>query len=230
MERAGLYGDLLFETLFVENKNIRHAQLHYERLTQGLATLKMPKPYLSFIEFVCSIEEALPQNNPQPHRVRFVAKRNGNGNYLPIEPQLIYEVSVQPLPQNPNDVNKPYKVGLYTQQQKAPGPLSNLKSGNALLYVMASIYAQEQSWQDALITNTHGFIIETTKSNIFWLNQGQWFTPPLAHGPVAGIGRSVFMETYHAKEKPCTLADLQNAEQLLLTNALYLRQSMFLAI
>jgi branched-chain amino acid aminotransferase len=110
------------------------------------------------------------------------------------------------------------------EQTKAPGVLANLKSGNALIYVMASIFAKEQGWEEALILNTNGHIIESTTSNIFWQANQQWFTPPLSDGCIAGIGREVFMERHSVIEKSCTHIDLQNAEQCILTNALWLER------
>ncbi|MBU3661777.1 MAG: hypothetical protein FGM41_01070 [Bacteroidetes bacterium] len=229
MERAAQYGDLLFETMFHNGTSVRHIERHYARLTRGLTILKMPEPSLSFAEFEQKIDENLVswirQNTSSPaYRIRFTVCRNGSGNYLPQNPNLSYYQNIVSVNNQHFKLDLPIKVGLYSEQTKAPGVLANLKSGNALIYVMASIFAKEQGWEEALILNTNDHIIESTTSNIFWQAKQQWFTPPLSDGCIAGIGREVFMEKHSVIEKSCTPIDLQNAEQCILTNALWLER------
>jgi branched-chain amino acid aminotransferase len=230
MDRANQYGDLLFETMFYNGKEIRFSNFHFERLSKGLVVLKMPKPFLSFEEFLEKSEQAailgLNQNpNEANLRIRFTVKRNGIGYYFPINPQIIYETSAQPiLPKN----NKTLTLGIYSEQEKAPGILANLKTGNGLIYVMSAIFAKENNFDESLILNTQGRIIESTSSNIFWLKNNQWFTPPLSEGCIEGVGRRVFMESHPVIEMPCALTDLQTAEQRLLTNAIFLQREFIL--
>jgi branched-chain amino acid aminotransferase len=229
MERAAQYGDLLFETMFHNGTSIRHIERHYARLTRGLSILKMPEPNLSFAEFKQKIDENLvswiKQNTTSPaYRIRFTVCRNGSGNYLPQNPILSYHQNIVSFNNQHFKSDLPLKAGLYAEQTKAPGVLANLKSGNALIYVMASIFAKEQGWEEALILNTNGHIIESTTSNIFWQAKQQWFTPPLSDGCIAGIGREVFMENNKVIEKSCNPIDLKNAEQCILTNALWLER------
>ncbi len=39
--------------------------------------------------------------------------------------------------------------------------------------------AKEHKWNDALICNTAGDVIESTIANIFWVSNGVVYTPPL---------------------------------------------------
>lgn len=59
------------------------------------------------------------------------------------------------------------KVGVYQLQYKSCCSLSNLKSGNALIYVMAAPYAKENGFEDVLILNQHQRIAEANSSNVF---------------------------------------------------------------
>lgn len=230
MERAGQYGDLLFETMFFDGNTIRFAAQHFERLTHGLSVLKMPKPYLSFQAFLdlsmASVGFGLNQNpNAEFFRIRFSAKREGEGFYFPSKTRINYEANAFPFAPK---LNTTLTLGIYPDQAKAPGKLANLKSGNALIYVMSAIYAQEMNWDECLILNTHGRIIESTSSNIFWLKNEKWHTPPLAEACIDGIGRHAFMQQNNVIESPCELIDLQNADKRILTNALSLQREFFL--
>ncbi|MCE2741525.1 MAG: aminotransferase class IV [Sphingobacteriales bacterium] len=223
MERAFLYGDLLFETLLVQADTIPHLALHYKRLSESANLLKMELCGLNEEKFYQEIrhQAALFRSqhpNTQTLRARFVLYRESEGFYLPNSKRSKYQISLFRF--EPKPIIQPLHLGIYREQAKAPGPLSNLKTGNALVYVMASIWAKENNLDDALILNTNHEIIEASSSNIFWLKNGMWHTPPLSSGCVNGIGRSLFMQENICVETTCTLQDLQSAEQCVLTNAL----------
>jgi branched-subunit amino acid aminotransferase/4-amino-4-deoxychorismate lyase len=223
MERAFLYGDLLFETILVQAKAIPHLALHYKRLSQSADLLKLELCGLNEEKFSQEILQEVARfrllhPNYQTLRVRFVLYRDSDGFYLPNSNTSKYQISLFLFEPKPN--LHPLKLGVFNEQSKAPGPLANLKTGNALVYVMACIWAKENNLDDALILNTNHEIIEASSSNIFWLKNGIWHTPPLSSGCVNGIGRTLFMQENTCLEVPCTLQDLQNAEKCLLTNAL----------
>jgi branched-chain amino acid aminotransferase len=114
-----------------------------------------------------------------------------------------------------------WRLAPYTEQSKAPGKFSLLKSGNALLYVMAALFAEENQLDEALIVNTSGHIIESGTGNIFWKEKEQWFTPPLSDGCIAGIGRELFMESHQVQESHCSFNQLLEASCCVFTNAIY---------
>jgi branched-chain amino acid aminotransferase len=116
-------------------------------------------------------------------------------------------------------------IDVYEEQYKACSTLSNLKSGNALIYVLASQYAVANNLDDALIINQHGRIIEATSSNLFWIKNGIISTPPLTEGPIAGIMREVVINLAQkqgllVQEKELTIDELLIADECFLTNAL----------
>jgi branched-chain amino acid aminotransferase len=223
MERAFLYGDLLFETMLAEGGIIAHISRHYSRLSQSAEVLKIALCGLNEEKFnaLCAQKIAeFEQKNPDSIylRVRAVLNRDSEGTYLP--QNNIGKLSIQISEIEKLVQTEILRLGIYKEQQKAPGILANLKSGNALIYVMASIWAQENNLNGALILNTQNNIIESSHSNIFWRQGTNWLTPPLADGCVAGIGRELFMETNKVLEKSCSRIDLLNADECILTNAL----------
>lgn len=224
MERAFLYGDLLFETMRVEYGRIPHIARHFRRLEQSAQTLKIDLCGLNEEKFNTYCEQKIADfeaQNPNSTflRLRAVLYRDSQGTYLPLENKGKLQLQLSEI----THLVQPeiLRLGIYTQQQKAPGILANLKTGNALVYVMASIWAQENNLDGALILNTQNHIIESTHSNIFWRKANTWFTPPLADGCVAGIGRQLFMESHTVVEKSCLTQDLQNADECILSNALH---------
>jgi branched-subunit amino acid aminotransferase/4-amino-4-deoxychorismate lyase len=223
MERAFLYGDLLFETILATPAGIPYISHHFRRLEKSAAILKMDLCGLNEEKFHQELTQVLNQfkvknSNCSHFRIRFVLNRKSGGFYLPDSNQSSYFIEIFRFEPKPNE--KVLRLGIYTEQQKAPGVLANLKTGNALVYVMASLWAKENKLDDALIVNTENQIIEASSSNIFWKQNGQWFTPPLSSGCVAGIGRELFLNQNKVTEKACYANDLFNAEDGILTNAL----------
>ena len=72
--------------------------------------------------------------------------------------------------------------------------LSNLKSSNALYYVMAGLYKKQLGIEDCLVLNTEGRIAEAISSNIFLIRGNELFTPGLEEACVAGVMREYIIE------------------------------------
>jgi branched-chain amino acid aminotransferase len=148
--------------------------------------------------------------------------RQGEGFYLPDNNEISFYIEQWPLLPKKLLVDN---IDVFDGQYKACNSLSNLKSGNALIYVLASQYAAANQLDDALIMNQYGRLAETTSSNVFWIKNGVISTPPLTEGPVAGIMREVVIELVIKKglllkEKELTIDELLVADECFLTNAL----------
>ncbi|MDP1725768.1 MAG: aminotransferase class IV [Bacteroidota bacterium] len=224
MQRYTLYGDLLFESIRVIRDEPQFLKKHFTRLMSGAAVLSFETEDFNFEVFQEDINKTIKKyrdsadNNQEFLRLRFVMHRDSGGYYLPHSNKIKYFSEISAF--KPPLKNGSLRVGIYGVQPKALGPLSNIKPGNSLLYVMASIWAKANRFDDALLINTEGKIIEATASNIFWFKNGQWYTPPLSDGCVKGIMREVFMEQNHVLEKSCESFDLADADRRILTNAI----------
>jgi len=112
----------------------------------------------------------------------------------------------------------------YMEEVKPKHRWSNLKHKNAMVSVMAAAYARTQQADDALVSNAEGKIIETSGANLFWINEGHLYTPPLSDGPVAGVFRQFLIRELDRQgiiieEKSCTPSLLMTAEEVFITNA-----------
>lgn len=220
INRAFIYGDLLFETICVKNNHIWFAQNHYNRLTASAKALGFDLPQNWGMDFFVGLmREQITTGN---HRLRFVMHRNGTGFYYPQSSHVKCLVDVWPLPVPKHTIDR---VEVYEQQHKACCSLSNLKSGNALIYVLAAQYAQQLTVDDTLLLNQHGNICEASSSNIFIVKGKGVFTPPLTEGPVAGVVREVVINKLKEQaipvfEEPLTINLLSLADECFLTNSI----------
>lgn len=220
ISRAFIYGDLLIETLAVTDGRIRFGALHFERLTRSAALMNFQLPADWSYEYFHALVAA--QCPGKSMRARLVTYRSGNGFYLSNTNEVSFQVDYWMLPAPKTVIEE---AGIFAGQQKAATSLSNLKSGNALLYVLASQYAADMKWEEALVLNSHYRVIEATSSNIFWIEKGQIFTPPLSEGPVAGVMREALI--LHLKKQGLPVAEkmletetLMQADECFLTNAI----------
>ncbi|MFA6262168.1 MAG: aminotransferase class IV [Bacteroidia bacterium] len=224
MERAFVYGDLLFETMAVVEGNIRHVRDHAARLNAGLKYLGLPAT-MDVNKLESLLRPAVREQSQA--RIRLIAYSKADGFYRSSSKDVQFEVEVFPLP---DEQKKIQQIGIYPGDWKPTSPLSNFKTGNALVYIQALKFAADKGWDDVLILNQYGHICEAASSNLFWVKDGQLFTPPLSEGCVMGVMRAVLlrhlpMHDFELEEKPAVLMELLQADELFLTNAIHRIQS-----
>jgi branched-chain amino acid aminotransferase len=220
VNRAFIYGDLLFETIRVKDGSAMLAHAHYTRLIHSARLLQWEVD-LSLSEFTKAISGAVADAGLTDARVRFVLHRDGAGFYLPETNQAKWFVEVFPLPFIQNSV----AIGLYTDNYKPCNELSTLKTGNALIYVMAAVWARQNGFEDALLLNEHGCVCEATSSNVFVVKNEKVITPPISEGCVNGVMRQVVLnrlkdQQYDVSEGLVTIEQIQEADAVFLTNAI----------
>lgn len=220
INRAFVYGDLLFETIRLSGGELVNIDLHAKRLEQGAKLLGFDLPSTWDVHYLTDL--VLSSVKGDDARIRLVVSRQGNGFYLPNNNDVRFYVEHWALMPKKALI---HNIDVFEAQYKACSTLSNLKSGNALIYVLASQYAAENNLDDALILNQHGRIAEATSSNLFWIKNGIISTPPLAEGPVTGIMREVVIKLAQkqgllVQEKELTIDELLIADECFLTNAL----------
>lgn len=210
------YGDGLFETMKIVDGKIFLEKYHFERLFHSIELLKFQLPEFFLKEKL--IEEVLElcQGNDlrESARVRLSVSRGA-------DEQLNYLIESSPLQLREENLN----IDVYPDARKSCDVFSNIKSANRLPYVMAEKFAKENQLDDCLVLNDYGRICDSTISNIFWIKNKKIFTPPLSEGCVAGVMRKFLIEklratSFELREKACDISDLQNADEIFLTNAI----------
>ncbi len=110
-------------------------------------------------------------------------------------------------------------------------------SGNILLQhktTAASVRQFYQStWQayaaqgvdEVLFKNENGYITEGTKTNVFIVKEGQWYTPPVRCGLLPGVMRDKIIQQKHVQEKSISETELLDADEIWLTNSVVGLQS-----
>lgn len=218
--RITRYGDGFFETILAIDFQPAWIEYHFARLlaTAEILELILPSDF-SIDTFRSVIGEVCEKNSSPYQRVRAVVYRNGAGTYLPNSNYAGIFISSQTIAFE-QTCSQLEKVGLYNAIEKPMNILSSLKTSNALLYVLASNFAKENSLDDALLLNAKGRICEATSSNVFVLKEGKMYTPSIAEGCVEGVLRKVILANFTVEESEITIPFLHDADSVFLTNTI----------
>jgi branched-chain amino acid aminotransferase len=226
--RGFRYGDGLFETMFVQEGRIRLSDFHFDRLLSGMRLLDFDIPP-SFVEKLTKEILALCEVNAlpaaAPARVRLVVFRGESSFWGPIDSFPNYIIQSWPLPANPGQGESGLTIGIFPDGRKACDGLSNLKSNNYLIYILAAHYAKKTGLDDCLVLNSQNRLADSTIANLFYIRGGQFYTPPLSEGGVAGVMRRHLLEAlpqagYIVHQQPVYPEDILTADEVFLTNAI----------
>lgn len=112
----------------------------------------------------------------------------------------------------------PYKKNEYS-------PIGQYKTFNQLENILVQRFFREQGVKECIYLNTSGYIAEGSKSNIFFVQEGNVFTPSLDCGILPGITRGKIIDllrqqSIRIQEGKYTLEQLYDCDECFCTNSL----------
>tara|TARA_B100001248_G_C27365604_1_gene448837 strand:+ start:539 stop:1387 length:849 start_codon:yes stop_codon:yes gene_type:complete len=228
IKRAINFGDGFFETIRIVNGDVLFIESHLKRIFKALKILKINYPENFNAEIIkAKIRELLLHNKiDSGGRVKIYFFRSGLGTYLPVTNEISFIIECFHLENNLYQLNKKgFLVDIFYDYQKQINNLSAFKTSNSLLYVLASIYANDNDLNDTLILNEKKYIIESSNSNIFLFLKDSIITPALNSGCIAGIMREEIIKIINFLdikiiERDISLEDLMNSKEIFLTNVI----------
>ena len=226
-DRGFLYGDGLFEAVPIFNGRPFRWTQHMRRFQRGAKFLKITPPFSP--GDLKKIAASLAAKNKMRCALLRITLSRGVGvrGYSPQgaeSPMLV--MSLHPLPKY-NPQNPPqWKVITSSIRLPAGEPLALFKTCNKLPQVMARGQADATGAHEALLSNTDGFVVEGTTSNLFWIKAGKVCTPPLASGILPGVTRAAVLEICRAmKIRPRKISPRR--KDLLRADGIFLSMSSF---
>lgn len=106
-----------------------------------------------------------------------------------------------------------------------PGPDARLKHLGRRAWAEALARARAAGWDEAILFDQGGRLVEGAISNVFLVRDGALATPSLACGPLPGVARAKALELaqrlgIRAEEAILTARDLGAADEIFATNSL----------
>jgi branched-chain amino acid aminotransferase len=225
--RGFRYGDGLFESMRYMNGILKFPDLHIDRVQKGMKVLKLDNS--SYIDswFLREKVDELARRNKtgSDARFRLTVFRDSGGLYSPDSNKMAYILESQNMEDSQYTFNKKgLIIDVYDELTKPVNILSNLKTCNSLVYVLAGIFKNQNALDEVMILNQHGFLCESISSNVFVVYDRKLYTPSLNEGCIGGVMRQVVMRL--AKENGIELIEAQvnpdilnEADEVFITNA-----------
>jgi branched-chain amino acid aminotransferase len=225
--RGFRYGDGLFESMRYMNGLLKFPDLHIDRVQKGMKVLKLENSsYIDSWFLREKVDELARRNKTGPDaRFRLTVFRDSGGLYSPDSNKMAYVLESQSLNDSQYTFNKKgLIIDVYDELTKPVNILSNLKTCNSLIYVLAGIFKNQNALDEVMILNQHGFLCESISSNVFVVYDRKLYTPSLNEGCIGGVMRQVVMRL--AKENGIELVEAQvnpdilnEADEVFITNA-----------
>jgi 4-amino-4-deoxychorismate lyase len=222
-DRGLHYGDGLFETIAVKNGQPSSLNRHLKRLTLGCRTLQIAVPDMVVLRQ--EISQVCLGLRRAVLKILVTRGQSGRG-YRPdssIQPTRL--VTVYPWQEYPAQNRE---QGILATECKTRLSRSTLLAGIKHLNRIEQVMAR-QEWQDeyqeGLMLDEDGFVIEGTMSNLFLIRDGVLMTPDLNHAGVAGIMREKILSCAETlginfSVQPLTMCDVQQANSVFISNSL----------
>ena len=195
-----LRGDGAFEVIRLYDGVPFALDEHLERMSRTAAGIRLP---LDTAAYEAEIAALLAADPPGDAQLRLVATRGGRRLAI-----------VEPLAAGPAT------LALRTVTYSPPRLLDDIKSLSYAANMLATRIAVERGGDEALLVTPHGRVLEAPTSSIFWVSDGNAFTPPLDDHILASITRAIVIELTGAVERACTLDDLRSADEVFLASTI----------
>jgi 4-amino-4-deoxychorismate lyase len=222
-DRGFQYGDGLFETLAVSQGKPVFWQRHMRRLQHGAERLGLTPPPESLLR---QEAEQLCMNHAHAVLKIIVTRGVSSRGYRPAADTSPTRVlSLSPWPDYPAAYSQQGVAVRFCRMTLARNRfLAGIKHLNRLEQVLARAEWQDD-YQEGLMQDTDGNVVEGTMSNIFAVSNGTLLTPDVSQCGVEGVMRGVVLECAAAASLPCRVADIRrqdilDADEVFLTNSL----------
>ncbi len=212
----------VFETMSARKGRIIRLEDHLRRLSRGLKVLSIRRTglFAAIRENICQV---LKVNRLQDARVRVMVWQK-RGPASPAGGRLHRAIIAEPFhPPAARQYAKGFNVMLTSgHRRRTPVPIKSL---DYHIFRKSFQKARSAGFDDALLLNSKGELVEGSRTNIFLVKDGVLLTPPVAAGCLPGITRQAVLERarrlkIRCVSQPLKAADLLEADEAFLTNAL----------
>lgn len=223
-DRGLQYGDGLFETLAFRQGKLEFLTPHLQRLMRGCERLGIAFADRDKLEMELA---TLCAQTAEDSVIKIMITRGsgGRGYKAPSEAEPLRIISSHPMPDYPESCQQGITVRLCHHRLGINPELAGIKHLNRLEQVLARSEWDDDNIREGLMLDINDKLVEGTMSNLFLIQNGNLVTPAIDENGIAGIMRAEVIKLAQrldipANEKALTLTDLQQADEVFLTNSI----------
>lgn len=221
--RGFRYGDGLFETIVTGHRRINLVDRHLDRLIDHAQILAIDVPHSmkdQWQEEIVLLTELNQMNGDT--RTKLMLWRADGGLYTPTNNSFDYLITQQP---NQSSVlERKQRIGICQSIKNHVSVYANLKTLNALHYVLAGHEMKEKQLDEVILLDDKQNLSETHIGNLFWIKNDRLYTPSLSTGCIQGVMRGFILDYLKSTDLPCEVVVekvdvLAQADSIFSTNA-----------
>lgn len=221
------FGNGFFDTLLFVNGKIVLEDYHTKRWNDSIKKLSFHAPRDHFENFLLTEVSRTAEMNyaGQVARIRISFFAQEEKLYVPFNHLsfivMAYHMQPSELLWDRNGLN----LGIFRSALKVRDSFSHIKTSSSLHYLSAAHFAAANGFDDVIILNESGNVVETTIANIYIIKNGTVITPPLAEGCIEGTMRKYLLSQLSSfkkriVERPVTEEDVLDADEVFISNAI----------
>jgi 4-amino-4-deoxychorismate lyase len=191
-ERVLQYGDGLFETMRICNRNIEYLDRHLQRLRTGCERLAIG--FEDWLALEAELNEIAQRYSDAVLKLLLCRTGTGRGYAAPEAASARIILSVYPPPHWPAAyATNGISVRICDFRLASQPRLAGIKHLNRLEQVLAR-QEWRKGYEEGLLLDYNDRVIEGTMSNIFLVDNNRLLTPALDSSGVSGVMRSVIID------------------------------------
>jgi len=217
-----LYAEGIFETLLTVDDNIIFLNEHLKRMRRSLKLVGID-PGVSDDRLVIWMKRTITLHPARVKQLRLTITGGESARYVgkPGKPQIVLSAAPYTHP------TEPFKLWVSDYRIDQESEFRRIKTISYVIHAAALTQARKKKCDDALLLNERHLVAEVTSANIYWIDRGRIYTPPLSAGCLDGVTRRiVFREARKLGlplfEKNISLPKLLQADEILISSSLKL--------
>ncbi len=221
-DNALLYAEGLFETFLAIDDRVIFLDEHLNRLFKGadVIDLELPVSRATLTEWMINTVKA---HSDRITKLRLTMTSGEAARWVgvPGKPQVVLSASPHVMP------TEPFRLQVSDLRIDQTSVFRRIKTISYAIHAAALKRAKQKHFDDALMLNGNDEIAEITSANIFWVKDGQVFTPPISAGCLEGVTRKVTLDVakglgINITEKDESLDGLLDADEIFISSSLKL--------
>lgn len=225
MDRGLHYGDGVFETIVFDGKYLL-LDYHLQRLVSGCSCLQIP--IVNKIQLRNELEDYSKCNNLTKAIVKLIVTRgDGQRGYLPQEKSEPTRIITHSGISDKVFVDRVQGVFIGFSENNISENIfkKGIKSLNRLEQIVLSMEAVTKGFDELLVANAGGDIIEGIKTNLFIIKNDMVYTPQTGRYGIDGVFRRLVCEICVNNSIPIKIATISKkfvltADEIFLTNSI----------
>jgi branched-subunit amino acid aminotransferase/4-amino-4-deoxychorismate lyase len=214
---SALYGKGIFTTVAIYKSEPFLWDKHWNRLAGDAAKIGMDISEISEESVRQSLGELIYKNNTAEGRARITILDIASGDFwsskFKQKPKLFIMTA------GPRTISDNFRLTVSPYPINSRSPLAGVKSCNYLDNLLALEEAKNTGYDEAIRLNERGDVVSACMANVFWLKDGELFTPSLRAGCLEGTMREFVLAQIDCNEVEMSPEQLYLADAIFLTSA-----------